>query len=293
LHPGLRTGWFVLAALIATQLMLAAWHGVLRAGAGPLSADRVMGQADFIKNAPNLVDAIGMNAPAGVAIDVANGHVLVADSQNNRVMGWFSAHSFAAGGAADLVIGQADFYSGQINRTGGSPSANSLATPRGVAFDSAGNLYVGDRSGTIFKIAQDRQIFVFATLEPSVAAYHLAFGIDSTLYVSGPTTSSCDNVYAIDRDGATTVFYHGLGRPQGLAVDIAGSVYVAASLGGRRGVVRISTAGEAQLVIAGSSIVGFTFIPGGNALVATLNPHPSPASAVYHVALGIEGWRAF
>ena len=45
----------------------------------------------------------------------------------------------------------------------------------GLAFDKAGSLYVGDRSGTIFKIGPDREIFVFATLEPSLAAYHLAF----------------------------------------------------------------------------------------------------------------------
>ena len=162
--------------------------------------------------------------------------------------------------------------------------AEGMGIATGITFDGEGNLYVGDRSGTIFKIAPDRQIFVFATLEPSVAAYHLAFGIDGTLFVSGPTTSSFDNVYAIDRDGETTVFYRGLGRPQGLAVDIAGSVYVAASLGGRRGIVRITQPGEAQLAIAGSGMVGFTFIPGGNALVAISN-------AVYHVALGIEGWR--
>ncbi len=164
--------------------------------------------------------------------------------------------------------------------------AEGMGIATGLAFDTDRNLYVGDRSGTIFKIAPDRQIFVFATLEPSVAAYHLAFGIDGALYVSGPTTSSFDNIYAIDRDGATTVFYRGLGRPQGLAVDIAGSVYVAASLGGRRGVARITQTGEAQLVVAGSGIVGFTFVPGGNALVAT-------NTAVYHVALGIEGWRTF
>ena len=65
---------------------------------------------------------------------------------------------------------------------------------------AAGNLYVGDRSGTIFKIGRDRQIFVFAMLEPSVAAYHLAFGNDGNLYVTGPTTSSFDAVY---RDRST------------------------------------------------------------------------------------------
>lgn len=162
--------------------------------------------------------------------------------------------------------------------------AEGMGIATGMAFDGEGNLYVGDRSGTIFKIAPDRQIFVFATLEPSVAAYHLAFGIDGTLYVSGPTTSSFENVYAIDRNGDTTVFYRGLGRPQGLAVDISGAVYVAASLGGNRGVVRIAQSGEASLAIAGSGIVGFAFVPGGNALVAT-------SSTIYDVALGIEGWR--
>jgi sugar lactone lactonase YvrE len=162
--------------------------------------------------------------------------------------------------------------------------AEGMGIATGMAFDGEGNLYVGDRSGTIFKIAPDRQIFVFATLEPSVAAYHLAFGIDGTLYVSGPTTSSYENIYAIDRNGDTTVFYRGLGRPQGLAVDISGAVYVAASLGGKRGVVRIAQSGEASMALAGSGIVGFTFVPGGNALVAT-------ASTIYDVALGIEGWR--
>lgn len=163
--------------------------------------------------------------------------------------------------------------------------AEGMGIATGIAFDADRNLYVGDRSGTIFKIAPDRQIFVFATLEPSVAAYHLAFGIDGTLYVTGPTTSSHDSVYAIDRNGDTTVFYRGLGRPQGVAVDISGALYVAASLEGRRGVVRISQSGEAALAVAGSGIVGLTFVPGGNLLVAT-------ATSVYDVSLGVEGWRA-
>ncbi len=119
-----------------------------------------------------------------------------------------------------------------------------MGVATGLAFDTERNLYVGDRSGTIFKIAPDRQIFVFATLEPSVAAYHLAFGPDGTLYVTGPTTSSYDAVYAIKRDGDIGVLHRGLGRPQGIAVDIAGNVYVAASLGGRRGVVCITPHGR-------------------------------------------------
>ncbi|HEX2712736.1 MAG TPA: hypothetical protein VHM88_11000, partial [Candidatus Acidoferrales bacterium] len=102
----------------------------------------------------------------------------------------------------------------------------------GVAFDRADNLYVGDRSGTIFKISPDRQIFVFATLEPSIAAYHLAFSPAGELFVTGPTTSSYDRVYRVTQGGDVTIFYRGLGRPQGLAFDRAGRLYVAASHGG-------------------------------------------------------------
>src|ERR1700756_5405943 len=93
----------------------------------------------------------------------------------------------------------------------------------GIAFDRTENLYVGDRSGTIFKIARDRQIFVFATLEPSVSAYHLAFGPHADLFVTGPTTSSFDAVYRIDTHGTVSHFYRGLGRPQGLAFDVDGN----------------------------------------------------------------------
>jgi sugar lactone lactonase YvrE len=164
--------------------------------------------------------------------------------------------------------------------------AEGMGVATGLAFDSEQNLYVGDRSGTIFKIAPDRQIFVFATLEPSVAAYHLAFGKDETLYVTGPTTSSYDNVYAINRDGEARVFYRGLGRPQGLALDIAGNIYVAASMQGKRGVVRITPSGEASLAVAGSGIVGLAFAPGGDLILAT-------NTAMYHLALGVEGQPFF
>ena len=160
--------------------------------------------------------------------------------------------------------------------------AEGMGVATGLAFDAEGFLYVGDRSGTIFKIAQNRQVFVFATLEPSVAAYHLAFNDSGTLLVSGPTTSANESIHAIEPNGEISSYYTGLGRPQGMAFDVDGNLYVAASLHGRRGVVRITPNREASLVISGSGIVGLAFLPEGDAVVATRD-------TVYHVGLDIVG----
>jgi hypothetical protein len=173
--------------------------------------------------------------------------------------------------------------------------AEGMGIATGIAFDREGNLFVGDRSGTIFKLtpraaaAADPtpEIFVFATLEPSVAFYHLCFRADGTLLVTAPTTSSHQPIYAIDPNGNTTVFYRGLGRPQGMAFDVDGNLYVAASLHGERGIVRLwhstlSNTIEAERIVAGNDLVGLCFLEDGCAALAT-------NSTLYHVDLGIEG----
>ena len=171
----------------------------------------------------------------------------------------------------------------QVSATGTmSVYVEGMGVATGLAFDGQHNLYVGDRSGTIFKIGPDRQIFVFATLEPSMAAYHLAFGPDGYLYVTGPTTSSFDCVHRISDHGEVEVFYRGLGRPQGMAFDEDGNLYIASSIGGRRGVVRIAQDRQAELFLSGPGIVGLAFTPSRAMIVATTN-------ALYRVDVGIKG----
>jgi sugar lactone lactonase YvrE len=160
--------------------------------------------------------------------------------------------------------------------------AEGMGVATGIAFDPEENLFVGDRSGTIFKIGRDRQIYVFATLEPSISAYHLAFGPGGNLYVTGPTTSSFDSVYEITPEGEVKVYYRGLGRPQGMAFDIDDNLYVAASLNGRRGIVRITPQRSAELVVSGNNLVGLAFTP-GRAVVLASN------DAVHHLWWDIQG----
>lgn len=146
-----------------------------------------------------------------------------------------------------------------------------MGVATGIAFDGEENLYVGDRSGTIFKISRTRQIYVFATLEPSIAAYHLAFGPEDYLYVTGPTTSSFDSVHRISNAGEVEIFYRGLGRPQGMAFDAEGRLYVAASIAGRRGIIRIDQSRKPEQFLSGPGIVGLAFTPSRAIVISTHN----------------------
>jgi sugar lactone lactonase YvrE len=179
---------------------------------------------------------------------------------------------------------------GNVYRVDGAGESTLYSEGMGVAtgavFDPDGNLFVGDRSGTIFKIDSHRKIFVYATLEPSVSAYHLAVDTAGILYVTGPTLCSNDAIFSIDTHGQTRAWFRGLGRPQGLALAANGDVYVTACLHGRRGLVRVTPAGEASIVLTGANLVGVAFSPLGTTVLTT-------NEAVYDVDLGVEGMTPF
>ncbi len=161
--------------------------------------------------------------------------------------------------------------------------AAGLGIATGIAFDANGDMYVGDRAGTIYRVSEYSTAVPFATIEQSVAAYHLAFGPDGRLYVTAPGLASHDSIYAVDREGKASRFFKGLGRPQGLAFDADGNLYAAACFQGRHGIVKVDPSGEsAELFVAGNNIVGLCFDRSGNMIVAT-------SDSVYSIACGIKG----
>jgi DNA-binding beta-propeller fold protein YncE len=160
--------------------------------------------------------------------------------------------------------------------------ARNLGIATGIAFDRQGVMHVGDRTGTIFKVNGIGEERAWTQLEPSVSAFHLAFGPDDSLYVTGPTVTSFDSIWRINPDGEVDVFFKGLGRPQGLAFDREGNLYVAAALRGRRGIVRISPAGDAKLVVAGTNLIGLAFSSSGEMAVVSID-------SVYSLSTQIKG----
>ncbi len=163
--------------------------------------------------------------------------------------------------------------------------AAELGAACGLAFDEAGALFVGDRSGTIFKIAPSGEVSPFATLPPSVAAFHLGMAPSGDLYVTAPTLATRDAVYRIDPTGSVTTVHRGFGRPQGLAFDAGGVLHVVEALAGASGLYRVPGVDEAEQVVAAPGLVGVAFDRRGGAVVASddrvyrFERLPGPAAA--------------
>ena len=136
------------------------------------------------------------------------------------------------------------------------PFANDLGVACGLAFAPDGTLFVGDRSGTLFRVDREGKATAFATVPPSVAAFHLAIGPDRAVYVTAPTLSTYDSVFRVDLDGTVTTLETRFGRPQGIAFDANGAALIVEALAGASGLYRLMPNGQPELILAGPGLVG-------------------------------------
>ena len=150
--------------------------------------------------------------------------------------------------------------------------ATDLGVATGLAFSPDGDLFVGDRSGTIFRVRPDRQVESFATLPSSVAAFHLAFGPDGCLYVTAPTLATHDALYRITPDRLVDTVTEAFGRPQGLAFDRTGMLYVVDALAGSAGLFRVDIRTDSpvpELVVTAGALIGVAFDPDGATVLSS------------------------
>src|SRR5215469_10276211 len=208
-----------LAALLLTVAMAIpitlALVTLLPAATGDTIADRELGQPDLVHKAANTVDASGESGPILVAVDRGSvpNHLYLADSANNRVLGWRNSTSFASGAGADFVIGQPDFFSAGANV--GGVSASTLSGPDGVAVDSKGNLYVADGG--------NNRVLEYTAPIARCAGFPCVGGAASVVFgqVGDFTASSCD-LGSFSTASADT-----LCAPQSVALDSHDNLYVA------------------------------------------------------------------
>ena len=133
-------------------------------------------------------------SPRGVAVDAA-GNLYIADSDNNRI------RRVDVSGTITTVAGTG---TGGYNGDGGPAVSAQLFSPRGVAVDDAGNLYIADSDNNRIR-----------RVDPS--------GTITTIAGSGQTGRYAGGYSG---DGGLAVSAR-LNRPRGIAVDSAGNLFIA------------------------------------------------------------------
>ena len=198
--------------LAVGTLTVALYAAMVIGAVGDTTADRVLGQFDFSHNAANLIDGYGLANAESVAIDASASpnRLYVADTFNNRILGYKDVTTLANGGAADLVIGQPDFISGTLDYNG--VTAESLSEPIGVAVDASGNLYVADNG--------NNRVLEYNTPFAGCGSFPCVGGSANTVFgQAGSFTSGTSNHGGLSADS--------LSGPWGVAVDTIGNLYVA------------------------------------------------------------------
>jgi len=273
-------------AFASSQRLVAIVPPGLEGGTTPIRLDGVAGLTAFIQvgvtwatglhqvDNPTFDDGgnlyVTYSGPRGQEAPVSIFRVTRAGAREPFASGIVNATSMVIGPDGHLYVSSR--FEGAVYRIAPDGTremvASDLGVACGLAFDAEGSLYVGDRSGTIFRV-RDGKAAAFATLPPSVAAFHLAMSPAGDLYVSAPTLGTYDSIYRVSRDGDATPLACTFGRPQGLAFAPDGALHVVEALAGASGVYRLSSDDAApELVVSGAALVGVAFGPGGSMVVA-------------------------
>lgn len=211
--------------LFPLLLVLTALHGLAQTTYGPYTFTTLAGSSDL---GAGSVDGTGSNAqfnyPQGVAVDNA-GNVYVADTGNSTIRKVTPAGVVTTLAGLTEIPGSAD----------GIGSAAQFNHPRGVAVDSAGNVYVADTGNfTIRKVTRAGVVTTLAGLAPQ-------YDSGGNLVTGGP--GSADGTGNAARFGYGVAEETDLGfGPNGVAVDGTGNVYVADT--GNHTIRKVAPTGE-------------------------------------------------
>ena len=273
-------------AFASSRRVIAITPSELEGGSTPIRVDGVQGSAFISVGVPwatglHQVDNpafdshgnlyVTYSGPRGQESPVSIFCVTAAGTREAFASGIVNATSMAIG--PDGLLYVSSRFEGAVYRVSSDGTYETIATDLGVAcgiaFDTQGSMYVGDRSGTVFRV-RDGKASAFASLPASVAAFHLALGRSGELYVAAPTLDPYDRIYRISPEGEVSRLPAPFGRPQGIAIGPDGALYVVDALAGSNGVYRLAADDATpELVVSGVSLVGLAFGPHGEIVVVS------------------------
>ena len=260
--------WAILALLVAATAF-----AQIASGQSSITVNVPGTVSTFFIAAPPIPDGkSALTYPIGIIYSVAvapaaEGGFYIVSPDHHRV------YRVSAAGAMTLFAGSTQGFAGDD----GPATSAKLNDPRAVAVDSRGRVYISDFGNNCIRKVENGHITTVA----GVTARGLAIDSDGVIYAA----STGHIVYRITPDGNIAGFagngFQGfsgdggpavsaqLNSPQAVALDPAGSLYIADSLNNR---IRRVTRDGTITTIAGNGIGGFNG-DGGRATLAQLN-HP-------------------
>ena len=170
---------------------------------------------------------VGLNAPAGVALDSA-GNVVIADTVNYMI------RRVTSNGNIYNVAGNAKLCQNPTTACGDGAAAKGAALnyPIGVGTDAAGNVYIADTGDNRIRVVNMGKTTI------TIAGVSIAAGFIQTVAGNGVACDSSVTPGCGDGGSATAAQLNG---PQGVAVDSAGNIYISDS--GDRRIRVVNTSG--------------------------------------------------
>ncbi|HLJ46580.1 MAG TPA: hypothetical protein VKU01_11265 [Bryobacteraceae bacterium] len=166
-----------------------------------IAGARLLGQIDFEYNSANLIEGreFFLTNSGSAVIDTTSSppHLYVADTYNNRILGFADARKVGPGVRADVVIGQPDFFTAEINFPANDTQKvtdSSLFGPQGMVIDAAGNLWVADSgNGRVLRFPRP-----FDHTDSPLESADMVLGQGSFfLKVTDPSSQTMRNPYGI------------------------------------------------------------------------------------------------
>ena len=147
--------------------------------------------------------------------------------------------------------------------------AQGLGVAFGLAINSKGEMFAGDRTGEIYQIFPNGQAIFYKTIPQSYLAYHLGFDKKDNLYLTNPIHMGENSILKINLEGEIETFHTSYSMYHGFCFDGRNNMYVVEGKRNESYILKITPKRKIKKIMTGKNLVGLCFDNKNNLLVAT------------------------
>jgi sugar lactone lactonase YvrE len=142
-----------------------------------------------------------------------------------------------------------------------------LGSVFGLAINSLGEIFVGDQTGSLFKVDSSGKASFYATIPETFKGYHFAFSPQDELFLSIPASVGKNCIYRINEKQETVPYLETMNILGGIAFSPEGQLYWVENSREEGIVYRMSAQGEKRKVVSAGFLLGIQFTPRGDLMI--------------------------